>query len=338
MAQAENYGYAVARLRAMGHRLLDSAVFQRMLDAEDLQGALKILNETCYSSWLVEMKAETAFDEAIEAELRYVYREVEQFVPDKDLVALCKMPYDFHNIKVLLKSAFLQKTGGNRRWDLLTQLGNFNPEFLIEALESEDYRLLPFGLRAAIPNYLTQWDQGHDILEVERQLDDLLFTQMTALASKLDHKGAAAWVRGKIDAENIRNLLRLRRTQADAAKIAGFLHQGGVISVDKLLGLVGEPLESWGRLLAYTDLTGALSGLQEVTDFDTLIVEVEKALDDYVLKLVEDSRFSSTAPENVLFYLWSKEMEAKNVRILLVGKANGADRDVVRGLLRHVNV
>ena len=168
MAQAENYGYAVARLRAMGHRLLDSAVLQRMLDAEDLQGALKILNETCYSSWLVEMKAETAFDEAIEAELRFVYREVEQFVPDKDLVTLCKMPYDFHNIKVLLKSTFLQKAGGNRRWDLLTQLGNASPESLIEALESEDYRLLPFGLRSAIPHYLAQWDQAHDILEIER--------------------------------------------------------------------------------------------------------------------------------------------------------------------------
>ena len=69
MAQAERYGYTVARLRAMGHRLLDPGVFQRMLDAEDLQGALKILNETCYAPWLVEMKGEGAFDEAIEAEL-----------------------------------------------------------------------------------------------------------------------------------------------------------------------------------------------------------------------------------------------------------------------------
>lgn len=337
MAQAERYGYTVARLRAMGHRLLDPGVFQRMLDAEDLQGALKILNETCYASWLVEMKGEGAFDEAIEAELRYVYREIEQFVPDKAFVTLCKMPYDFHNIKVLLKSSFLQKSGGSRRWDLLTQLGNFTPEFLIEALESEDYRLLPYGLRTAIPHCLAQWEQSHDILEIERQLDDLLFTQMAALAQTLDQKGAVHWVMGRIDAENIRNLLRLRRTQVEVSRVAGFLHGGGIISVERLIALLGEPLESWGRLLAYTDLTGALSGLQEVSDFDTLIVEVEKALDEYVLRVVEDARFSSTAPENVLFYLWSKEMEAKNVRIILVGKASGADRDVLRGLLRHVN-
>jgi V/A-type H+-transporting ATPase subunit C len=337
MARAEGYGYTVARLRAMGHRLLDPAVFQRMLDAEDLQGALKVLNETCYASWLVEMKGEGAFDEAIEAELRYVYREIEQFVPDKALVTLCKMPYDFHNVKVLLKSSFLQKSGGSRRWDLLTQLGNISPESLIESLESEDYRLLPFGLRSAIPLCLAQWDQNHDILEIERQLDDLLFTQMTALAAKLDHKGAAEWVRGRVDAENIRNLLRLRRTQTEASRVSGFLHDGGVISTERLISLMGEPLESWGRLLSYTDLTGALSGLQEVTDFDTLIVEVEKALDEYVLRVVEEARFSSTAPENVLYYLWSKEIEAKNVRIILVGKANAADRDVLRGLLRHVN-
>lgn len=337
MAQAERYGYTVARLRAMGHRLLDSGVFQRMLDAEDLQGALKTLNETCYASWLVEMKNEGAFDEAIEAELAYVYREIEQFAPDKALVTLCKMPYDFHNVKVLLKSAFLQKSGGNRRWDLLTRLGNLAPESLIESLESEDYRLLPFGLRGMIPLCLAQWDQSHDILEIERKLDDLLFSQMGVLAAKLDLKGAMQWVKGRIDAENIRNLLRLRRMQVEASKAAGFLHEGGIISVEKLLSLMGEPLESWGRLLAYTDLTGALSQLQEVSDFDALIVEVEKALDEYVLRVVEAVRFSSTAPENVLYYLWLKEMEAKNVRIVLVGKANGADREVLRGLLRHVN-
>ncbi|NLI96425.1 MAG: V-type ATPase subunit [Synergistaceae bacterium] len=337
MAQAERYGYTVARLRAMENRLLDSGAFQRMLDAEDLQGALKVLNETCYSSWLVEMKNEGAFDGAIEAELNYVYRETEQFVPDRALVTLCKMPYDFHNIKVLLKSSFLQKAGGVRRWDLLTWLGNVSPEFLIESLESEDYRLLPFGLRSAVPRCLAQWEQFHDILEIERQLDDLLFSEMLKLAAKLERKGVMEWVQGRIDAENVRNLLRLRRLQVENSRIAGFMHEGGIISIERLLSLTSEPLESWGRILAYTDLTGALAELQEISDFDRLIVDVEKALDDYVLRVVEQTRFSTASPEYVLYYLWLKEMEAKNVRIILVGKANGANRDVLRGLLRHVS-
>ncbi len=337
MAQAEQYGYTVGRLRAMEYRFLDPGVLRRMLDAEDLQGALYVLNGTCYASWLVGLKNKEAFDEAIEAELLFVYREAEKFVPDKELLTLCKMPYDFHNIKVLLKSRFLQESGGCRRWELLTQLGNFPPDFLIESLESEDYRHLPFGLRTAIPACFALWEQSHDILEIERQLDDLLFSQMKSTADDLDLAGVSAWVQGRIDAENIRNLLRLRRMPVEPSKVAGFMHEGGYITVERLLALMGEPLETWGRILSYTDLTGALSELQKVSDFDNLIVQVEKTLDEYVLGIVETAHFSSDAPENVLYYLWSKELEAKNVRIILVGKSSGADRDVLRGLLRHVN-
>jgi V/A-type H+-transporting ATPase subunit C len=37
-----------------------------------------------------------------------------------------------------------------------------------------------------------------------------------------------------------------------------------------------------------------------------------------------------------LTYLWSKETESKNVRIILVGIANGVDRESLRRLLRNV--
>ena len=46
-------------------------------------------------------------------------------------------------------------------------------------------------------------------------------------------------------------------------------------------------------------------------------------------------RYRSDAPENVLAFLWAKEMEVKNLRIVLVSKASRSDRDKVRRLLRH---
>ena len=56
MAPAERYGYAVSRLRAMSGRLLEEAVLQRILECEDLDSALKVLGETVYSGWLMELK------------------------------------------------------------------------------------------------------------------------------------------------------------------------------------------------------------------------------------------------------------------------------------------
>jgi len=56
MATAVRYGYTVARLRAMESRLLDDSVLQRLIDCEDLDSAMKVLGETVYASWLVELR------------------------------------------------------------------------------------------------------------------------------------------------------------------------------------------------------------------------------------------------------------------------------------------
>ena len=101
MAPAERYGYTVARLRAMGNRLLDESSYQRILDSEDLDAAMKVLGETAYAAWIADLKSNREFDKAIESELLYVYSELQKFVPDKRLVEICRIPYDFHNIKII---------------------------------------------------------------------------------------------------------------------------------------------------------------------------------------------------------------------------------------------
>jgi len=336
MAPAEQYGYAVARLRAMSGRLLEEALLQRILESEDLDSALKVLSETVYSSWLMELKGSGEFDRAIEAELLHVYGEVQKFVPDPALVQLCRLPYDFHNVKVLMKSALLVREGGERRFDLRTSLGNIPVDDLIMALESEDFRLLPFGLHLLIPNCFSVWEQAKDILEVEKILDRGLFSAMGKTAASTGIESASLWVRGKIDAENVRNLLRMKRMDMETGSVAGFLHEGGLISREKLLSLFSEPVESWSKVLSFADVSKAFSRVQEVNNLNSLVVEMEKVLDEYIAAIVESAKYLAFGPENVISFLWKKEMEAKNLRIALVSVSNDTDRTLARGLFRHV--
>jgi V/A-type H+-transporting ATPase subunit C len=336
MAPAEQYGYAVARLRAMSGRLLEEALLQRILESEDLDSALKVLSETVYSSWLMELKGSGEFDRAIEAELLHVYGEVQKFVPDTALVQLCRLPYDFHNVKVLMKSALLVREGGERRFDLLTSLGNVPVDDLIMALESEDFRLLPFGLHQLVPHCFSVWEQSKDILEVERLLDGGMFSAMRKLGAATGIEAASMWIRGKIDAENVRNLLRMKRMDMETGAVAGFLHDGGLISREKLLSLFSEPVESWSKILSFADVSKAFSHVQEINNLNSLVVEMEKVLDEYVADIVERAKYLAFGPENVISYLWKKEMEAKNLRIALVSVSNDTDRTLARGLFRHV--
>lgn len=335
MSHQEAYGYAVARIRAMEHRLLDAGVLQRMIDAEDSASVLKILGETSYASALTSQSGESDFDKVLESDLHSIYDEIRAFVPDKELVDLMCLQYDFHNVKVLIKSIFNVRTGGKKRWDLLTSLGHYPLDIMIANIDSEDYRLLPFGLNTLVPKCISIWDQNKDILEVERLLDHRMFEVMLEMADALDMPGVKSWVRTRIDGENIRSLIRLKRFNFDSARVVPFLHAGGTIDLDLMASLISEPFESWGRALEFSNFGNVISAIDATLNFSELILTLEKVLDDFYLDQIAISRYNQTAPENILAYLWAKEMEVKNVRVILVSKGSKRDKDQLRRLLRH---
>jgi V/A-type H+-transporting ATPase subunit C len=320
----------------MENRFLDASFFSRLIDSATLEDALKSLGETVYAQWLGA--SEAGFDQVIDSELVATCDELKRFVPDEELLDICRMPYDFNNVKVVLKSLFKAREGGERRYDLLTKLGAVDTDRLIMALEGEEYGLLPYGLVDVIPRCWTIWEQSKDSRHVETILDGHLFATMRGTAETLGEKLKTAaivgWVKHKIDAENLRNAVRLSRMNTDAAAALPFFHRGGTIRPDDVARLMGEPLESWSKTLSYTDIGVALEALQDRSDVQFALSEISKALDDYLIRVLEKAKYGPV-PENVILYLLRKEQEARNLRIALVCVANGLNREFARRLLSH---
>lgn len=336
MAPKERYGYAVARLRALENRLLDESAFQRMIDCDTLEAAVRVLGETPYSAWLMELKSPLDFDRAIEAELHHSYTEIETFVPNRGLISLLRLVYDVHNVKTLMKSQFLTAQGEKRRLDLLTSLGNIDTNKLILAIEGEEYWELPYGFSQAIPKAFAVWEQTHNALAVEKIFDSVYFKALLEIAVRLGMQQIENWVRCRIDGENLKTLLRLSRIDMDHGTATSFLHGGGLIPINRLTPLVTEPVENWGRLLAFADIGVLLTPFSEEANFNDLLVQYEKELDNFLTDVIAISRFSAFEPANVIRYLWGKEIEAKNLRVVLVSVANGVEKNSIRGLLRDV--
>lgn len=335
MSQQEAYGYAVARIRAMEHRLLDAATLQRMMEAEDVASALKVLGETSYSSTISSQTGEVDFDKMLAEELMSTYSEIETFAPEKDLLDILRYQYDFHNIKVLIKSTYNLASGGKKRWDLLTSLGSYPVDDMLANFEAEDYKFLPFGLNNLVPKCLSVLEQTGDILEVERLLDDRLFEVMMDSAEALGLKHCVNWIKTRIDGENVRTLLRLKRFNYNATNALPFLHKGGTLDLGLLVSLIGEPFEAWKRALEFTSFGIVLNRIDASGSFSELILSLEKAFEEFYLEVIGKSRYFAKAPENILAYLYAKEQEITNVRIILVAKASGGDMEYVRRLLRR---
>ena len=86
-----------ARIRAMENRLLTRERMDRMIEARDTAEALKVLTECGYpeggslETVLAQARADT-------------FRDLETASPDKRLVELFQLKYDYHNAKAILKA------------------------------------------------------------------------------------------------------------------------------------------------------------------------------------------------------------------------------------------
>ena len=89
-------------------------------------------------------------------------------------------------------------------------------------------------------------------------------------------------------------------------------------------------------MIDYSDFAGLLASIDAGASFADVTMNLEKALDDYYLSSISGSRYSPNAPGNIVAYLWAKELEVKNIRMIVVSKSTGKDNDQVRRLLRNV--
>jgi V/A-type H+-transporting ATPase subunit C len=162
-----------------------------------------------------------------------------------------------------------------------------------------------------------------------------MYKAMLTVAENLTMPEVIQWVTFKIDAENLRSAVRLSRMKYDSSKALPFFHEGGTIRADDMAKLLNEPQETWSRILSYTDIGSVLSSLNEQSDMRVALSDVSKALDDYLVKVLESAKYSMDAPANVLLYLLTKEAEARNMRVALVCVAGGLDREFGRRLLSN---
>lgn len=77
--------------------------------------------------------------------------------------------------------------------------------------------------------------------------------------------------------------------------------------------------------------------LHDTGNFEAFIVSLERLLDEYALQLLSPYKYTTDAPENILLYLWNKEMEIKNIRTVIVSKSMKADKETLRIRLGWMN-
>ena len=98
-----------AYIRARETKLLNRDRIERMLEAPTTGDALKVLEECGWGD--LSSLGPDEFEMRLGTYLKEQLDDIEELVPDKRFVEAVRLKYDFHNIKVLIKS---EAVGGPR--------------------------------------------------------------------------------------------------------------------------------------------------------------------------------------------------------------------------------
>ena len=319
------YLFISARLRSMERNLLTAARMERMIDAPTAEDAAKVLSEIGYNEFSPASEAELS--QALAAERERTFQDLYRFVPDKAVVDVFRVKYDYHNAKTVLKARAMGVDGSR----LLVDAGRVPTERLAAAIEEGTLEALPPVMAGAVQEALEVLSTTGDPQRSDFILDDAYFREMLQAAEDTGSSFLKRYVQATIDAANLRAAVRAHRMGQGPAFLREVLVEGGQVEPERLAAAgPGElpglyfrtPLEQAAELGGRAMEGGALTAF-------------EKACDDAVTAVVRQARRVPFGEQPLVGYLYAREAELTSIRILLNGKLAGLDRATLEERLRE---
>lgn len=321
-----DYLFLSARIKALECNLLSHDRMERMLEAPSVEDAAKVLQECGYAE--MPQVGEQALEQALAEQREKTFHELYGSVPDRNIIDVFKVKYDYHNAKTILKA----EAKGVDPNPLLVDTGRVPPAELLEKVRSSDLRGLPPILQSAVSEAREMLGTTGDPQLADFALDRAYFQDMFHLARESGSAFLEGYVRINIDSANLRSVVRTLRMGKSMEFLRGVLFPGGNIDINRILNTAaGGNLED---LYAVSPLKDAAEAGSAALNGGGL-TRFEKLCDDAVLSYVAEAKYVAFGEAPVIGYLAAKENEFTAVRIIMNGRMAGLDADIIRERLRE---
>ena len=318
------YLFLSTYIRARENSLLGAKRLEQMADAADFDEAAKVLTECGFPD--LSGASDARLEEAFSARRAAFLAEFEKLCPEKQIVTACRLRYDYHNAKVLVKGE--GGAGDIRR--LLSGCGRVPPETLLEAFSQDAWQDVPPAMAEAIREARTTLARTANPQLADMGLDKAYFAELLAMAESLSTDFYTGHVRLSIDIANLRSAVRCIRGHMDEGLLRTAVIPGGNVSPESVCRSYADGVEDifHDRALAQCAQLGA----QAVEGAP--LAGFEQACDNVLTEYLTGAKAVSFGPAVAVAYLASLEAEITAARMLLQGKRGGLSPEALRERLR----
>ncbi|MBC8499012.1 MAG: V-type ATP synthase subunit C [Candidatus Atribacteria bacterium] len=339
----EDYAFANGRIRKLENGLLNKDILDRMIKSNDIVSALKILTESDLNDYSFDLNNPSDFEDSLNQELLQTYdliKSISKVSTFNFLYFTFASKYDFHNIKILIKSKYLKKEFSS---ELISPIGTLNVEKLNSAIKDEKYEDIPYSFEVLIKKTLTEYNKFKDpeiidfVLDKERYV--MIFNKIreTEIIEE-EEPYLRRFIKINIDLNNIINCIRAKIRGEKKTFTKEFLIPEGDFKIENLIEVYDSPLSSWFEKLRYTDYKNIIELGVNYFQKNNSLMELEKLIDNFILNFSKIGKYITFGIEPIVGFITAKENDIKNIRIILSGKLNNLSPDEIIERVRDTYV
>ncbi len=339
----EEYAFANGSVKSLEKGLLNKDILDRMIKSSDAASTLKILTESDLNDYSFDLNNPANFEESLNQELLNTYdiiKNISKISTFNFLYFTFASKYDFHNIKVLIKSKYLKKDTSH---ELLSPIGTVDIEKLNLAIKDDKYENIPNSFEVLIKKTFSEYNKYKDpevidfVLDKERYV--MIFNKIREIEIiESEELFLKRFININIDLNNIINCIRAKTRGEKKSFIKEFLIPEGDFKIEKIIEIYDSPLSSWCEKLIYTEYKNIVETGVNYFQKNNSLMELEKLKDNFILNFSKIGKLITFGIEPLVGFITAKENDIKNIRIILSGKLNKLTPDQIKERVRDTYV
>lgn len=328
-----DYLYPTSRIRSIEKHMLTHERVEKMIDAKRFEDAIRVLDE-CNYGFEGEMIDPNDYETLLTQEHKKTYDFIMSLAPNPEHLNMFLYPYDYHNLKVLMKSEYLNKD----ETDILVDTGSIDLKVLKYAVNERDFSELTENMEKALKEITDTFPKTKDPQLIDIILDKYCYDEMLKTAEETKSKFIIDYIKLQIDSINVKTYVRLKRMNKSWDFFTKVFLPGGNIHEHVFIKNYDEPFDKFAeQLLAFDFREIFLEGIEDLEETGKF-TKLEKLLDNKLMDHIRNAKYVPYGIEALVGYILAKENEIKTVRIILAGKVAGISPELIRERLRETYV
>ena len=328
----EKFIRASITTRVYEKNLLTSENLKRIIDTDNLEEALSSLNDTKYGELIQKIDRPEDYEKVLSQMLLDSYKAMIKISPDENLVHYLEEKYNFHNLKTLVKELIQDADYSSIYIDIgKIDLVKIKRNLKEDLTDNDKY--LSYAKKA-----LDLYKENKDPQDIDLSLDKDFYEKLLEDSENLDYESLINFTKERIDLTNLKTLLRIKGQGQSVDLLEKALINGGNIDKNLFRDSLNADKNSYSNLFFKEKIYPQVKKSMEENDLNKAMQKLEKVIDNHLMDFAKESKKVSYGPEVIMGYLISREMEIKNLRIILTAKLNSLSREFMEERLRDLYV